>query len=248
MNLLVLGSGFLGAALARRCPGSVHSSRDPGMRPADRRWVRFDARDASSWASLEGLVVDGVVVALPLDPEMELAALWERLQSVASGVVVVGTTSAFGEAREVTDTTPVDPTNPRAAAEEQLRVLGATVLHAAGIYGPGRNPLDWVRRGRVDNAGKLVNLIHVDDLARACLFLLDGFAPGLRIVCSDGTPWRWRAIIEAAVARGWITDPRLPDEDDPRSKRVSPGWLAAHGFRWEHADLVAELERLERRG
>ena len=58
MNILVLGSGFLGSALASRCPGAMHTSRDPASRPSDRRWLGFDANNQATWTSLDGLTVD----------------------------------------------------------------------------------------------------------------------------------------------------------------------------------------------
>src|SRR5262249_40147588 len=58
-------------------------------------------------------------------------------------VVYVSTTGVYGRARgHVDETTAVDPSEPRAAdrlaAERAYRDLGATVLRAAGIYGPWR--------------------------------------------------------------------------------------------------------------
>jgi hypothetical protein len=246
VRLLVLGSGYLGGALARLAPDALHTSRTPAERTADRRWLRFDADDPPSWGGLSGLRVEGAVVALPLSPHLDLAGLWSVLAGVTARVVVIGSTSAFpAGVGVVSDDTPIDASDPRASAEEAFRLRGASVLHAAGIYGPGRNPLDWVRRGRIVNGGKLVNLIHVDDLARASLFGLERFHPGQRAVASDGRPRRWSEIVAHAAARGWIAEPRLPDEPDPRSKRVLPRLLPSLGFNLEHPDVFAEIEGLE---
>jgi len=248
MTPLVVGSGYLGRAVASRCPDALHTSREPQARPQDRRWLRFDLDAPSTWGVLDDVAAEVVIVAAPVGPRHDLELLWRTLVAVSPRVIVVGTTSAFVAGDEVTDSSPVDPTNPRALAEEELRSRGAAVLHAAGIYGPGRNPLDWVRRGLVTNAGKLVNLVHVDDLARACLFVGDRFEAGLRAVCSDGEPRPWGEIVSFAVDRGWIADPRLRDEEDPRSKRVRPAALALRGFRLAHPDLLAELAVLEAGG
>jgi nucleoside-diphosphate-sugar epimerase len=246
VRLLILGSGYLGAMLARLAPDALHTSRSPAQRAADRRWLRFDADDPTSWGGLTGVEADAAVVALPLHARLDVAGLWNALAAITTRVVVIGSTSALRAMNGVvSDETPIDARGPRAAAEEAVRLRGASLLHAAGIYGPARNPLDWVRRGRIANAGKLVNLIHVDDLARACLFVLERFRPALRAVASDGRPRRWSEIITHAVARGWIVDPHLPDEPDPLSKRVLPRLLPDLGFTLAHPDLFAELERLE---
>ena len=43
---------------------------------------------------------------------------------------------------------PSMPTSPAFQGEEYLRTHhGAIILRVAGIYGPHRNPVDWIRRG-----------------------------------------------------------------------------------------------------
>ena len=74
----------------------------------------------------------------------------------------------------IDESAPIDLTKPRVQGEEYLRnEHGAIVLRVAGIYGPGRNPLDWIRQGRVGPSRKYVNLIHVEDLAAICLAALE---------------------------------------------------------------------------
>jgi nucleoside-diphosphate-sugar epimerase len=60
------------------------------------------------------------------------------------------------------------------AAESAWRALRETaglpvhVFRLAGIYGPGRNPLETVRKGnakRIDKPGQVFSRIHVEDIA-----------------------------------------------------------------------------------
>ncbi len=49
------------------------------------------------------------------------------------------------------------------------RGLPLDIFRLSGIYGPGRNPLDRVRRGeahRIVKPGQVFNRIHVDDIAQ----------------------------------------------------------------------------------
>lgn len=242
---MVVGSGYLGAALAARRPDALHTSRRPDLRSHERRWIVFDTAAPSTWDALRTARAAAAVATLPLRPESASGPVAELLLAVAPRLLVVGSTSAFGDVAEVDDDTPLDPADERAAAEERLRRGGATVLHAAGIYGPGRNPLDWVRRGLIRDPDRLVNLVHVDDLARACLFLVDHFVPGRRCVVSDGTPRGWSEVLAWAALKGYVS--AAPGKAAPATgKRVVPRTLPALGFTLAHPDLYAELDRLER--
>ncbi len=246
MPTIFLGSGYVGRFFAALEPGAVHTSRDPARVSGRPGWRRFDAADPSSWGWLEDTPATGVIVSFPFDKGADPAALADLLLRVSPRVVCIGSTSAFaGGGDEVDDEAPIDVSGPRAGAEEELRRAGGTVVHAAGIYGPGRNPLDWVRRGRIADGAKVVNLVHGEDVARACAFLLERFTPGGRLVLSDGCPRRWSEIVAHAVARGTLADPHLPARGDGPSKRVVPRRLPAMGFALAHPDLLAELDLLE---
>jgi hypothetical protein len=45
--------------------------------------------------------------------------------------------------------------------EDSLRKEGATILYLGGIYGPGRDPINWYQKGWVSNGETYLNLIHV---------------------------------------------------------------------------------------
>lgn len=245
MRIAFLGSGYTGQFFSFAAAETLHTSRRPdrGSQPA---WTVFDGAHPDTWDAARRFAPDGVIVAFPLGGAADEHSLGEFLLSLSPRVVCIGTTGALlAVDGEVTDRSPLIPGNPRSIAEERLRSRGACVLHAAGIYGPGRNPLDWLRRGRIANAGKLVNLVHGEDLARACRFVLDRFHAGERLVISDGQPRAWRDIIAFAVQRGYLPEPHLPDVPDPASKRVNPHELARRGFVLAHPDLFAELEELE---
>ncbi len=248
MRVVVLGSGFVGGYLARREPDALHGSRAP--RP-DRPWFRFDADDESTWAGIDRFAPDAAVIAFPLHRCTRRADLATFLRARTARIVVIGSTSAFlPDDGVVGDDSALDPANARAAAEEELRTAGACVVHAAGIYGAGRNPLDWIRRGLIGNGRRTVNLIHGDDVARACLFVAgrQPFPASGRMVLADGRPRRWDEIVAFAVERGFLADPGLDDDPDPTAKRVAPRTLAGMGFRLVHGDLLAELDRLEAAG
>src|SRR5207253_2337099 len=121
----------------------------------------------------------------------------------------------------IDESAPIDLTKSRVQGEEYLRKYhGAIVLRVAGIYGPGRNPLDWIRQGRIGPSRKYVNLIHVEDLAAICLTAIEKGKPGEGYNVSDGMPYLWSEICAVAQQR-WAVAATRVREDRSSGKRIS---------------------------
>jgi nucleoside-diphosphate-sugar epimerase len=170
-------------------------------------------------------------------------------------IVVLGSTSAYeaGGMREyppawIDESAPVDFTKARVKGEEYLRKeYGAILLRVAGIYGPGRNPLDWIRQGRVGPSRRYVNLIHVEDLAAICLGALEKGKRGEIYNVSDGTPRTWEEICEWARVRWGILPPQ-PKNEDRAGKRILTAKLRQElGYEVRRHDLYVAIEEIEAR-
>jgi nucleoside-diphosphate-sugar epimerase len=168
-------------------------------------------------------------------------------------LVVLGSTSAYDvhAARTypppwIDESAPIDLTKPRVQGEELLRRhCAAIVLRVAGIYGPGRNPLDWIRSGRVGPSPKYVNFIHVEDLALSCLAALDRGRPGDVYNVGDGTPRTWEDLCQVA-RRDWGIAPHASPLPDVGGKRISAEKLRKElGVKMLHGDLYRELKGLQ---
>jgi nucleoside-diphosphate-sugar epimerase len=96
--------------------------------------------------------------------------------------VYLSTIGVYGDHKGewVDETTPPVPVSQRSrerlAAEQDWAALGAraekavAILRLSGIYGPGRNALQQVKRGsarRIVKPGQYFNRIHVTDIAQA---------------------------------------------------------------------------------
>jgi nucleoside-diphosphate-sugar epimerase len=118
-------------------------------------------------------------------------------------VVYIGTTGVYGDCGGdwVDETWPARPAVDRARrrwdAEQTLagwsRETGGEliVLRVAGIYGPGRLPLERIRQGvpMVREAeSPYSNRIHVDDLATVCMAAMERGQPGAVYNACDGNP------------------------------------------------------------
>jgi nucleoside-diphosphate-sugar epimerase len=194
-----------------------------------------------------------LIWTFPATPLEQVQAFANQYCGPSQKLVVLGSTSAYdkddgpeeGMAPWIDETSPINTNLPRVQGEEYLRRhYGATVLRVAGIYGPGRNPLEWIKQGRVGPTDKFVNLIHVEDLARVCLLVLEGNHAGETYNVSDGQPRRW-ADICAQVSKRWgIVSPRQPGPKE-FGKRILNHKLTAHlTYTFRHPDLYEALQTL----
>jgi nucleoside-diphosphate-sugar epimerase len=118
-------------------------------------------------------------------------------------MVYVSTTGVYGDCGGawITEEQPLRPGSDRArrrvAAEQALRGWGeaagvaVVVLRVPAIYGPGRLPIERLRRGDPvlrEEESPYTNRIHSEDLARVCMAAAErGRAGGIYNV-SDGHP------------------------------------------------------------
>lgn len=254
-SLTILGAGYTARFLlpqaSRRYGQVLATSRDPDRNlrhlAPDRR-IQFDLSRRDTWRHLppESDVL-WCFPAMPLDLVLEFAG---TLPPLSRRIVVLASTSAYkiGISSEypppwIDETAPVDLIKPRVQGEEFLRhTYGAIVLRVAGIYGPGRNPLDWIRTGRVGPSRKYVNLIHVEDLASICLTALELGKAGEVYNVSDGTPRTWREICETARDRWKVALP-LMAQDGKSGKCLSITKLSKDlHYTMKYPDLYDALE------
>ena len=257
--IIILGAGYTGKHLAGALTGTSRpffaTSRYPDKNlshvPADSR-MRFDLEEPSTWPNIP--VGADLIWCFPAAPLKQVQDFARRLDGLSRRIVVLGSTSAY----EVSDrsyeypppwtdeSASIDLTKQRVQGEEFLRKdCGAIVLRVAGIYGPGRNPVNWVRQGRVGPSRKYVNLIHVEDLAAICLLVLDKGKPGEAYNVSDGQPHTWNEICATAQQRWGVTAVAANEGPSP-GKRISNAKLRSElACTLRYPDLYEALTLIE---
>ncbi len=256
--LVILGSGytarFLWPLIAGRSPKIFATSRAPEQHlsyvpPVQR--LRFDLSQPGTW---ENIPRDADLLwCFPATPIELVQQFIATLTGSPRRLVVLGSTSAYdlGDSQEypprwIDETAPIDLTKPRVQGEEYLRrEHGAIVLRVAGIYGPGRNPLDWLRNGRVTPSRKYVNLIHVEDLAAICLAALERGTPGEAYNVSDGTPRTWEEICNTMTVHDARDFAGRAAQEEAGKRIASNKLLRDVGLQLAHADLYPSLRELE---
>jgi len=232
--LYLVGAGYVGcraAVLWRARGGRVRAlvRSASALVRASRAGAEVVAGDLDQPSSLTGLDGRGTVVLYTVPPPKQgtddprirafLAALETRFPS---RLVYLSTTGVYGDCSGdwVTEMRPARPRTERArrrwSAEQALRSwsefsgVPVTVLRVAGIYGPGRLPLERIRRGLPvlrEAESPFSNRIHVDDLARACLAAASGDGPGGVYNASDGRPGTLTGFLRAVADRYGLPPP-----------------------------------------
>ncbi len=195
-HLIIAGCGYVGRRLALqladryditglvRTASSGEALASEGIRAAV-----LDLDRVRATASIpERLDQEAIVYLAPPPSFGESDLRLDRFLQLAhvppKTFVYISTTGVYGdtEGAMVDESTLVAPRTDRArrrvTAEEMTRVwcterhVRRVVLRVPGIYGPGRLPIERMRKGeaivREDEAG-ISNRIHVDDLVTACI-------------------------------------------------------------------------------
>ena len=260
MNVLILGAGYSGTAiasalssLATSVTGTTRSAEKLArLQAAGIRPILFDGAEISD--ELEDAMretthlVQSIAPGRDGDPMFRagtppLADLLPRLEWVG----YLSTVGVYGDhgGAWVTEDTPLNPVSQRSLerveAENAWLEHGAqhdipvAVLRLAGIYGPGRTALvDRVRSGKpVGN--EWTNRIHVDDAAAAIVHLMTMASPERLYIGVDREPARIGDVADFLADRLGVA--HCLRTEGPQNKRLSCGKLVDTGFTHRFPDF-----------
>ena len=188
----IVGCGYTGRRLAERLRDSgarvrgfaVSSARLRQISALGAEALPLDLDDAISRIDVSGNLVYYSVPPARADGDARLTRFLDGMCGMPARLVYLSTTGVYGDhaGAAVDEDTPPAPRTERAirrlAAETALRDwadahrVSWCVLRIAGIYGPGRLPLDRLHRGVpaiVPHEATPTNRIHVTDLVTACV-------------------------------------------------------------------------------
>jgi nucleoside-diphosphate-sugar epimerase len=269
MKIFAFGLGYTVRRVLARFPGAEASgaTRTPETVCAWRR-AGVDAwtvDDPAERAALEAALrrAETLLVSAPPD-EIGDPALQRFGATIAAApnlarVVYLSTVGVYGDrgGAWVDEASPPAPDSPRTqqrlAAERQWRAFAEArgarldILRLAGIYGPGRNALERLRRGearRIVKPGQVFNRIHVDDIAAVVVRLVDAGGPGGIWNLADEEPAPPEDVIVFAAELLGVAPPPIEDIATARmtpmaksfydgNRRVDVGKLRRElGYRW----------------
>jgi nucleoside-diphosphate-sugar epimerase len=229
-TLFCFGFGYTARVLARRLLAAGWTVRGTCRDPAAAG--RFDGVALVAFGRERPLppgALDGVthlVTSVPPDdlgdPVLDAAgADLARLPGLA-WAGYLGTTAVYGNrdggwVDETSDLAPSSERGRRRVAAEQAWLTSGLPTHVfrlAGIYGPGRSPVDQVRAGtarRIVKPGQVFSRIHVEDIATVLQASMARPNPGaVYNVCDDEPAPPQDVVAYAAVRLGRPVPPDLP--------------------------------------
>lgn len=189
MFTLVTGTGYTGRRVLERLPADSVMGLSRSAIDTDRPLKIFDL-DSASVRPVDLPASDAVIYTVPPKgdpPDERLRRFLPMLTPAPARFIYISTTGVYGDCsgRTVTEETPVNPSNNRAARRVAAEALLAEwadendcklfILRAPGIYGPGRLGLERIPAGMPvlsEDDANPGNRIHVDDLASCCVAAL----------------------------------------------------------------------------
>ncbi|EDM26679.1 hypothetical protein LNTAR_18570 [Lentisphaera araneosa HTCC2155] len=190
-DYLILGNGYCGSRLIKKSPNAIVTSRQP----KSKNIIHFDLNDQSTWQNLPKSKT--IIWTFACKNEEVEFALYKHLKKITEQIIIYSTTSVYKhefDNQVITESSELDFTKPRLVAEERLRSLGANIFTLCGIFGPKRDPKNWLLKGLIKNPNKTVNLIHVNDIVTLTLELADLGLKSKRINLCTGESDSWETL------------------------------------------------------
>lgn len=231
-TLFCFGYGFSARVLARRMRAKGWRIVATARSAEKAESLREEGVVAHVWpvASLDDVWPDGVHVLVSAAPgeagDPVLARHGDEIAALAGRVGWLGylsTTAVYGDrdGGAVTEKSELRPASERGKrrveAEKAWLALGAHVFRLAGIYGPGRGPLEKVRAEgakRIVKSGQVFGRIHVEDIANVLEASMAHPAPGsVYNVTDDLTCPPQDVLAYAAGLLGVDVPPEVPFDD-----------------------------------
>jgi nucleoside-diphosphate-sugar epimerase len=149
-------------------------------------------------------------VCITFPPENVHASFWKMLENRVPNRVLLGTTGIYSGSGRITEDSELLTEHPRYAREQQFLNSGGSIIRLSGIYGPGRNPLNWINRARDLYEQKQLNLIHVNDITHFLKLWFEQPDRGEVYNLSDGQAHTWGEIARWAGQKGIKTPEIFP--------------------------------------
>ncbi len=250
----IIGYGDIGARVARRClaegwqlaaltrsPGRVGELQAQGIRALTGDLDTLDAEQMAGWPLAGGTLFWFAPPPAAGLQDSRIARVLASLSrtNLPQRIVLISTTAVYGDAQGqlIDEQAPLQPGTERGQrrldAEQHLveacerLAMEYVILRVAGIYGPGRLPLERLARGMAVLTAAdspAANRIHADDLADICFAAAQYRGSHHVFNVSDGHPTTMCDYFCRVARLAGLPEP----EQVPRSEakqRLSPGLL-----------------------
>jgi nucleoside-diphosphate-sugar epimerase len=262
----IIGCGYTGRRLAERLRESgawvrgfaMHAESLRQIAAAGAEALRLDLDAAIAPVDFTGHLVYYAVPPAREAGDPRLDRFLDGILGEPKRLIYLSTTGVYGNqaGARVNEDTPPAPDTERAArrlvAEFALRTWAESrrvswcVLRVPGIYGPGRLPLDRLRRAVpaiVPNEATPGNRIHVTDLVTACVAAGFGAAADRRIYnVTDGSEDSHTEYLQRVATIAQLPSPPLISRAEAERTLSPLSWsFRAESRRVDNRRMLTEL-------
>jgi nucleoside-diphosphate-sugar epimerase len=248
-SIAIVGCGYTGLRLARRFQSLGRAVRGFCSRPQSLEAVAAAGAEAVPLdldLPIERLQFSGELLYYMAPParggarDARLERFLDQVRGPLERMVYLSTTGVYGDRQGawVNEETSPAPQTARAvrrlAAENavrgwaEARGVSWCILRVAGIYGPGRLPLERLRRGEPaisPQEATPTNRIHVEDLATSCLTAgLAAAADGRIYNVADGADDSLTSYLQRVARIGGLPQPPLISRAEARERFSESSW------------------------
>lgn len=213
-TLLIFGFGFTARFIAQAAKQAGFSVLGTSRAPTDGLLDFNDPAQVVTAISEATHILSSVPPSEDGDPV--LTQYGDKVS--ADWIGYLSTTGVYGntDGAWVDEESPLNPSSPRSARRVRDEAAwanhNANIFRIAGIYGPGRSPLDQLKAGtarRINKPGHRFGRIHVEDIARAVVASMQSPAPGSIYNLCDDEPAAPADVTAFAAELLGITPPPL---------------------------------------
>jgi nucleoside-diphosphate-sugar epimerase len=252
-TVLIVGCGDIGRRVAALLPASrfdtigvvrSDASREK-LATAGIRAVCLDLDRLESGTDWECQSADVFYFAPPPpvgQQDLRMRAFLDTLRDAVSirRIVYISTSAVYGDCQGdwITETQPLNPATPRGHrrqdAEQQLlawcraQATEWIILRVPGIYGPGKLPLERLRKGTPvlrEEDSPYTNRIHADDLAAICVAAMHSPISNTVYNVSDGQPGNMADYFFRVADAAGLPRPPVVNRGEAQTV-LSPGMLS----------------------
>ena len=266
MEVSIVGCGYTGRRLAERWSKSGARVRGfaarteslPSIEAAGAEARLLDLDSPIAPLDFTGQLVYYAVPPARKNGDPRLEQFLAAIHGLPRRLIYLSTTGVYGDqaGAKVDEDTPPAPRTERAerrvAAETALRSwakrrgVSWCVLRVAGIYGPGRLPLDRLRRAVpaiLPDEATPSNRIHVADLVTVCMAAGCAAAADRRIYnVSDGSEYTLTEYLQHVAAIAGLPAPPLISRSEAEKTATATSWsFLAESRRADNSRMLREL-------
>ncbi len=211
LKIVLAGSGYLSSYIIKLAEQFEHQSITEYSRTAkNSKYAQYIYKDFDdNFCHLDEVTDDSSIIYMAppkqdRDGDIRLGNFLEKLSKrKIHKLTYISTSGVYGNHNDglVDETSELQPITERAkrrlAAENMIQEYSCAtsnafiILRVPGIYGPGRLPIDRIRKQEPilhESQSKKTNLIHVEDLARISWLCLTSNIKNEIFNVSDGSP------------------------------------------------------------